>query len=261
MRKILLAILITFSITGFSQNWEDIIPNLVDKDWKEFDKDGYTDRNRADINKGLELFPMGNDFHDEFIKEMKELSPEIVTEVLFVLDKPDMEGEELLIHLLNNIRAFSEQEGLEYWSHNRNKMYPLIEESYFTDRIKGKELPDPVVTELPNRERSLYFQEDTTFGKNYYELITRVKGNTIWLKMTNLEKMKVFGLFSAIGSKEQKSHIILYPYGDKVIVYCQAQIMNEPKVKKVLTYKVNVPGSFKRRTDTIIKWFDKRIKK
>lgn len=243
----------------FANSWEDIIPNFKEKDYKEIEKDGYTDRNRVDYRNGLELFPIGNDFEDEFYDDLKLFNPELVTEMLYVIDMPDIKPEDMTLYLLNNLRAFSDQKGLEYWSHNRGKMHPLILESNYVEEIKGDVIDDPIAAEIPVYEEHVYYQDDSSFGGNYYNLITRTKNNSIWLQMTNINKLKVFKLFNAIGPEEQRTNFIIYPYNDKLIIYCQAQIMKEPKVKRVLTYKVNIPGSFKRRMDTIIKWFIRRI--
>lgn len=258
IRKALLICLTFFSLNLFSNDWEDIIPNLTDDDFHEFEKDGYTDRNRSDYKSGLELFPIGNDFEEDFYKDLIYYNPELVTEMLYVIDKPSGLSS---VDLLNNLRAFSEQKGLEYWSHNRGKMYPLIKDSYYLTEEKGKKTLDPVVTKLPEYEEHYYYQKDSSFGSNYYKLTTRTKGNTIWLQMTNLKDLKVMGLFKALDAEEQRTNFLLYEYQDKVIIYCQAQILKEPKIKKVLTYNVNIPGSFKRRMDTIIKWFIERIEK
>lgn len=256
--KLLIAFLL-LSIHLSAQSWVDIIPNIVDKDFHELDKDGYTDRNRVDYTKGLELFPKGNDFEEEFIKNLEDYNPELVTEMLYIIDIPELNSHDLGVYLLNNLRSFSQQKGLKYWSHNRGKMYPLIKDSYYVNGIKGEKESDPVVKSLPDYEEHIYYQNDTSFGENYYKLITKTKGNTIWLQMTNLKKLKVLGLFNALDAGEQRTNFLLYQYNDKILIYCQAQIIKEPKIKKVLTYRVNIPGSFKRRMDTIIKWFIGRI--
>lgn len=242
----------------FAGSWETLIPNLTEKDKSNIADNKYGDRSKVDYKQGLELLPTSLEFKDELFTELKEYNPELCVELLFVLDKPAVSDDEVMVYLLNNFRAFSYQAGLEYFSYNRNKMYPLIKKSYFVDQ-KKKAIDDPVVTELPSFEELTYFQNDTTFSSNYYKLITRTTENNLWIRMENLDTLRVMGLVKALDAGEQRVDIFLDVVDDKVLLYTLAQIKTEPKIKKVLKWNVNVAGSFKRRMWTVVDWYRERI--
>lgn len=242
----------------FSEAWEEVIPNLVEQDYREFEKRNYTSRTLTGYNHNLELLPMGMDFEKALKEQLEEYNPELSVEMLFVLDKPDLDDDELMVYLLNNFRAFSEQEGLEYYSFNREKMYPLIKKSYYVNE-KKKRMDDPVVESLPNYEIHQYFQNDSTFSSNYYKLITQTTENNIWIQMENINSLRVMGLVKALDEGEQRVNILLSVFEEKIVIYALAQIKEEPKVKQVLKWRVNVPGSFKRRMSTIVEWYRERI--
>lgn len=258
MKKILLAILFICEIVLFSQNWIDVIPGLTEKDISLFESGKYAVRSIVDYKQGLELMPIGSVYNYEFLEDIKNYDPELCVELLFILDKPEVPEEEMIVYLLNNFRAFSEQEGLEYFSFNRDKMYPLIKKSYYVNS-KNKKIDDPIAISLPKYEEHRYFQNDTTFGSNYYSLITKSSESSIWIQMENISALSVFGVFKAIEKGGERVNFIIQKVDDKIILYALAQIKEEPEVKKVLKWRVNIPGSFKRRMSTIVEWFDKRI--
>lgn len=253
--------LVIFFLCGFSllaDNWIDLVPELTEKDLEYINSGKYTDRVNVDFKEGLELFPTGSSLSDNFISELIKYDPELCVEMLFIIDKPNVPENEMMLYILNNFRAFSDQAGLEYYSSNRKRMHPLIKKSYFVND-KKKKMDDPLVSTLPEYEEHRYFQNDTTFGSNYYKLITRTSGNSIWIQMENIDSLSVFGIFKAIEKGEERVNFLIQVADDKIILYALAQIKEEPKVKKVLKWNVNIPGSFKRRMSTIVEWFTKRI--
>ncbi|MGL1890205.1 MAG: hypothetical protein OCD02_01195 [Spirochaetaceae bacterium] len=260
MNKIILITLTFITLNLAADSWKTVIPGLTDTDIRRLEEGKYTDRLRVDYKNGFELLPVGMELTDDIINTIKQYDPELCVEMLFVFDKPNIPESDLMVTLLNNIRAFSKQEGLEYYSSNRKKMYPLIKKSYYLGENLKKKLPDPIATSLPLKEVMYYYQKDSTFGSNKYKLVTKTTSDTIWLQMQNLTNMTVLSLFKAIEEEGQRANFIIYNYDDKLIFYALAEIKEEPEIKKVLGYKVNIPGSFKRRMDTIITWFIKGIK-
>lgn len=256
--KSIISVIFIFIVSSsiVSEVWEESIPNLIEQDYREFEKRGYTSRTLTGYNHNLELLPAGMDFEKSFKTQLKEYNPELSVEMLFVLDRPDVDN--LMLYLLNNFRAFSEQEGLEYYSFNREKMAPLIDKCYFVND-KKKRIEDPVVTSLPKYEIHQYFQKDSTFSSNYYNLVTQTTENNIWIQMENIDSLRVMGLVKALDEGDQRVNILLTAVEDKVLIYSLAQIKNEPKIKQVLKWKVNVPGSFKRRMSTIVEWYRERL--
>lgn len=253
MRKIYLCILIYIGFTLIADNWKELIPVFTEKDMARLEEKGYAERARVDYRDGLELLPKESGLEEDFYKELTEFNPELCVELLFVLDKPFVNGD-LMVYLMNEFRALSKQSGMEYFSYNRGKMYPLIEKSYYIDEDNDK-IADPVETELPKYQEHRYFQDDTTFGANKYSLITRSSDKAVWFQMENLENLRVFKVFKAINKGEERISFIIQEAEDKILLYALAQIVEEPEVKQVLKWKVNIPGSFKRRMSTIVEWY------
>lgn len=256
--SIFVFIIIVFNI--YASEWESLIPNLTDEDRVNISNGKYGDRPRVNYRDGLELIPSSIVYQNELLTSLSEYDPELCVEMLFVLDKPNVNDDELMVYLLNHFRAFSAQEGLEYYSANRKGMYPLIKKSYYVDD-KKKKVEDPVVKFLPAYEEHTYFQNDSAFSSNYYSLTTQTNNDNLWIRMENLDSLRVMGLVKALDAGEQRVDIFLDVVDENIIIYTLAQIKKEPEIKQVLKWKVNVPGSFKRRMRTIVDWYRERIRK
>lgn len=261
--KILILLLLLQGLL-FSKDWQDYFNHLTEDDIEDILDGDDVDRPRVNYKDGLELMPIGTDFDDEFLNDLNKFDPELCVEMLFVLDLPELDDsiesddDLMMLHLLNNLRAFSKQKGIEYYSHNRGRMHPLFKESYFLFNDKKNKANDPVAKKLPEYEKKYYYQKDTTFGGNVYSLITRSKKDTIWLQMKNTKDWKVYGV-KVLNANDVITNFLLYRTEDKVLVYALAQIKKEPKIKRILMLKVNMPGSFKRRIRSMIEWYEKRI--
>ncbi|MBN2618547.1 MAG: hypothetical protein JXR64_09595 [Spirochaetales bacterium] len=259
MRKIFFFFFFIISALLFSQDWKDLFPNLNERDIKDINAGKYADRERVNYKEGLQLIPLGISFRDEIINDTIKYDPELCVEMVFILDRPkDVSNDNMMLYVLNNFRAFSEQAGIEYYSSNRKKMYPLIKESYYVDENRRK-VGDPVLVNLPDSDMFRYYQKDTAFGSNYYTLKTSANEKTIWFQMENTTDLTVMGLYKALPAGGQRTNFIIYDTGENLVFYALAQIKNEPDVKKVLIWKVNIPGSFKRRMSTLVDWFKKRV--
>lgn len=250
-------------VTGllFSDNYKYVIKHVPEDMLEELHSEGYV------LNKGLEsaddmkLLPSEFSYRDEFLQEYATYNPELSIEILYLIDKPEIEEGKLSLFLQENILAVSEQEGIEYFSHNRNKMYPLIKKSYYFNKNRKNIVDDPKIDELmPIRSFEL-FQEDTTFGGNDYTLISKLssKDGVIWNEMINESAMRVFFVFKAIDPRGLKVSYVIIPKEDKILLYALAQIQEPPKVKEILGRKVNIPDSFRKRVDRVIQWYIKRI--
>ncbi len=219
----------------------------------------YEVRSEVDYKEGLDLLPHGISFVEDFLANVNEYNPEVCVEMLYKTKLPRVPDNEIMSYLINNLKAFSDQVGLQYYSTRRKAMALLIEESYYvTDDLKEK-LPDPVINNLNKPLTEYYYQKDTTFGGNFYKLTTNITANAIWLQTENIEKLKVFKIIKALDKGGQRTNFIVYRNQESVYIYALAQIKVAPKIKKVLTYKIDIPNSFKNRMDSIIQWYIKRL--
>lgn len=262
MRLKILFILLLVTNLGFSQSYKDIISHLQEEDLLKLEEEGTLLNKKVTGVEGLELLPPDFSYRDEFITSFKKYDPKLSLEVLYLIDRPDMEGLDLSMYLQESILAASEQVGLEYFSFNRNKMYPLITDSYYIRKGNRKSrYSDPKIREYKESREYTLFQEDTTFGKNDYTIISRVNKDdgVIWNDMINDSSMRIFRIFKAIDPQGLKISYIIIPKDDKILLYALAQIQEPPKVKSILGKKVNISDSFRKRVDVIIKWFIEKI--
>lgn len=261
MKKI---ILISFMLlnTIYGQSYKDVITHLSNEDLDKLESEGYVLNKKVTGLDSMKLLPSDFSYRDEFIEIYLEYNPQLSLEILYLIDKPDMDDDKLPLYLQESILAVSEQVGLEYFSHNRNRMHPLIKESYyFKPGNRKSKYGDPKIVEYKEVRNYSLFQEDTTFGGNEYSVTSRLSSEdgVIWNDMINDSSMRVFYIFKAIDSKGLKISYIIIPFNDKILLYSLAQIQEPPKVKEILGRKVNIPDSFRKRVDVIIKWFIKKI--
>lgn len=260
MKKYLIVIFCMF--TGFylgAQGWQGLFPELSSNDVTLLKSGEYAVRLGIDYHNGLDLLPVGLDITSSFLEDITEYDPELVVEMLYIFDKPEVAANDMILYLLNNIRAFSDQVGIEYFSNRKQAMSLLVEDCYFTSSDGKNRLPDPVVSSIIPIQEDFYYQKDTTFGANKYMLKTKTTEESIWLQMENINKLKVYSFFTALGAGGQRVNFIIHPVGDKVVFYAIAQIKEEPKIKKILTYEVNIPYSFQRRMNSIALWYKERL--
>lgn len=248
------------SLSLFGMDYNKYFSNFSQQNINELEEKGSVINSNVDYQEGFDLIPDNFTFKDEFLTSVAEYDPELCVELLFMFDKPDLEGEELTKMLQENILAVSEQVGIEYFSHNRNRMYPLIKKSYYvTDRKKKKKVDDPVINSLERLRDYVIFQEDTTFGGNYYSMKSLVQNGVVWNQMINLTDLTVFFVFKALNRGALRVDYFIIPNEDKIFVYSVVQIQDPPHITEILGREVNIPGSVRKRIQAIIEWFIKRI--
>jgi len=254
---ITLLLLLTLDISAFNS----LMPDLTDAQKELFNKQSYLKESDVKYKDGFRLIPKDYPLKSEFLQEVNEYKPELCIELLFEFDKPNFEGEKLTKFLQENILAVSDQVGIEYFSFNRNKMYPLIEKSYMVESYsnKKKKISDPVINEVQELRRYTLFQKDSTFGSNYYSLISRTKNGIIWNQMDNITDLSVFKIFKALDEGSLRVDYMIIPNQDKLLLYSVVQIKDPPKVENVLGKKVNIPDSVRKRIQAIIEWYIKKI--
>ncbi|MGL1890207.1 MAG: hypothetical protein OCD02_01205 [Spirochaetaceae bacterium] len=264
MKFLLTVISLLLCINIGATDWQSLVPGASVSDVSTLESGEFVVKSGIDYSKGLSLLPIGIDISADFLADIKNYDPELCVEMLYLLDKPTKtfsSSDDYMLYLLNNLRAFSEQVGIEYFSNRKQAMSLLVEDSFFISDPNSKEtISDPVNNSIIPVQEDFYYQKDTTFGANKYKLTTNTTSKTIWLQMENLGKLKVYTFFKALDAGGQRVNFIVHPIGDKVLFYAIAQIKDEPKIKSILGYKVNIPYSFQRRMDSIAKWYIRRVK-
>lgn len=177
------------------------------------------------------------------------------------LKKMDTAQRQLAV--FNAIRSISTQEGLMYISHRAgNKPKVLIEKSAYMEDEKNlnRLLPDPVVTTFPLSAQSYVFQRDSSFGGNRYLHTYTNSEQEIFVEITNISSLKVFGLFTALPSGNLSIAMGTYLLDDGLLLMALTTITDrEPKIS-VLGISVDLPSSFLRRITALQEWFVGRLK-
>lgn len=169
-----------------------------------------------------------------------------------------METKERQLAVFNTIRAISTQEGITYISHRAgNKPKVLIEKSSYMEDEKNlnRLLPDPVATVFPKTEQSYVFQRDSSFGGNRYLHTYTNSDSEIFVEITNISTIKVFGIFTAVPKEKLSISMSTYLLDDGLLLMALTTIEDrDPKIS-VLGISVDLPSSFLRRITALQEWF------
>lgn len=160
--------------------------------------------------------------------------------------------------VFNAIRAISTQEGLMYISHRAgNKPKVLIEKSSYMEDEKNlnKLLADPIATVFPRSVQSYVFQRDSSFGGNRYLHTYTNSDREIFVEITNISAIKVFGIFTAVPKEKMSINMATYLLDDGLLLMALTTIEDrDPKIS-VLGISVDLPSSFLRRITALQEWF------
>jgi len=169
-----------------------------------------------------------------------------------------MDTKEKQLAVFNAIRAISTQEGLMYISHRAgNKPKVLIEKSSYMEDEKdlNRLLPDPVATVFPRTEQSYVFQRDSSFGGNRYLHTYTNSDREIFVEITNISSLKVFGIFTAVPKENLSINMATYLLEDGLLLMALTTIEDrDPKIS-ILGISVDLPSAFLRRITALQNWF------
>ena len=185
--------------------------------------------------------------------EKKE--PVFVAESLFLIEKPagsNLEGFDT--DLISQImRSISSMEGIEYYSNSEKKMKTLYSQSYTVDNLKDKNrIADKVEGSADNL--SIYaFQEDGSFGDNYYQIDYRQRENEVSMVIRLMEPLK-YGLVTAVKANNLVFNIDVLDKGSYLVMYIGAKV-RFPAIS-LLENKLN--RSFGSRIIALHDWFESR---
>jgi hypothetical protein len=165
------------------------------------------------------------------------------------------------LYIFNTMRAISTQEGITYISYRAgNKPKELIEKSWYLATPKSRSsLPDPVSSTVPPEAQYYVYQKDSSFKSNVYRHSYMTTADEIFVKVENLETMRVFGLFKAVEPEMLAIAMSTLQVEDGLLLSAMATIEGrDPKVK-VLGYTVDLPSAFTRRTTALGEWFKDQL--
>jgi hypothetical protein len=122
-------------------------------------------------------------------------------------------------------------------------------------------LDDPVSTSVPPNASYYVYQRDTSFGSNVYQHDYETTDKEIFVKVVNLETIRVFSLFKAVDKGKLAIAMDTHLLEDGILLTAMATIEGrDPKVK-VLGITVDLPSAFSRRTTALGNWFVEQLNK
>ncbi len=178
--------------------------------------------------------------------------PVFVAESLFLIEKPEGSStEDFDTQLISRIlRSVSSMEGIQYYSHSNRKMKTLYSRSYTIDNPDDRNwIPDQLEGSADNL--SVYaFQEDESFGKNYYRMDYRQRENEVSLVIRLVEPLKV-GFITAVKANNLVFNIDILDKGSYLVMYVGAKV-NFPALS---LFESRLNNSFGARITALHEWF------
>jgi len=172
-----------------------------------------------------------------------------------------MSSAERQLYVFNTMRSISTQEGITYISHRAgNKPKELIEKSWYLESPKSRSgLADPVSSSVPPTAEYYVYQKDSSFKSNVYRHSYITTPDEIFVKVQNLETMRVFGLFKAVETEMLAIAMSTMQLEDGLLLNAMATIEGRDPQVKVLGYTVDLPSAFTRRTTALGEWFKDQL--
>ena len=254
-RKPILCLCLIVLLSGglFAQSAENI-PSEIDGEIFQqlLEKGEYRTQSFKESVRDFTLYPkteLGSLFTTTWT-EAKD--PVFVAETLFLIEKPKGSNkEELDTALISRIiRSISSMEGIEYYSNSEKKMKTLYFQSYIIDSLENKNrIPDKVDGSAENL--SVYaFQEDSSFGDNYYQIDYRQQENEVSMVIRLIEPLK-YGLITAVKANNLVFNIDVLDKGSYLVMYIGAKV----KFLAISLLENKLNKSFGARITALHDWF------
>ncbi len=233
MRKMILSIL-TLLLTVFFSGYASPEENSVEKSFyktffsniapNEVTKllaDGRIDRYPADAEDFLYMPDISQ--KNTIISEIKKRKFNIAAESLFFFHYPDSSSlsndtasdyTEVLEKSLDILTAVETLAGIKYYSVSHKGEKTLFTSSRITSG--GKSVNNSF---KPQAFSLTALIEDTTFGKNRYDILYETDDTTIQMKMSNSDRLTL-GFIPVTGKDELVFRLVLIPSEEGLYLYC-----------------------------------------
>jgi hypothetical protein len=190
------------------------------------------------------------------LSTLTQVKPNLLVEARYFLPRrePDDPKKEIL-GISGIFRAISSLAGIEYWSASRKKMWPFYKESYVVDSPEtARRLPDPLVEGLPARDKAFAFQDDTTFGGNFYEYEFLSDGRSFALLGTNLSVLR-YAFVPLIGKNKLRTLVLVLPLKEGILVYG----LSAASAFLLPGMEARTLESLSNRADALFAWFAREM--
>jgi hypothetical protein len=192
-------------------------------------------------------------------RQLPDLDSNLNVEVLFTLPRPggnDLQDSDLKSMIMRALSDISGLQGLEYFSASRGKMRLLFKQAFRVPKVfEERPLPDPQDPNPLARQRFVVFQEDLTFGKNYFSVLILPLADGFGLYLRNLNTM-YYGILPLVdeGNLIMAVKIGIHPQG--LSFYGLSSV----KTGSFFGIENSRQDSFYNRIKALFEWFNRNLK-
>ncbi len=260
--SVLLLLVLVFSQV-FAETIEKAVPTLTEAQVQQLLL-GEMVRGRSFNEDVLLLVPQDSIAYEHLKGALEKPDSFSVVSLIFVpypASMKQMSPQERQLHIFNTMRAISTQEGITYISHRAgNKPRELIEKSWYLETPRSRSgMPDPVSRFVPRTAEYYVFQRDSSFGSNVYSHAYETTESEIFVKVKNLETMRVFSIFKAVDKEMLEIAMSTTQLDDGLLLSAMATIEGRDPTVRILGITVDLPSAFTRRTTALGEWFVDRL--
>lgn len=222
MRNILISILVLISLFGAAKlsaidnNFSNIISDEIFFEllYNEELSNSFTGIEELALVPNLPL-------KDLITESIEDLEHTITVEVLFLFSLEDMDFDsyESDLKIFNSLRAISTLEGIEYYSASRGHMRTFFYDACIIDSPESNiRQPDPVVNLIPDYDEQIIFTDDSSLGKNHFDVTYLYYGDYFAMIMENRTKIMQF-IFTVAEPGELKTFMLIVPRDNYILFY------------------------------------------
>ena len=225
-----------------------VVPNLSAAERAELIENEYIQHYTED--KGIEFRYMPESSVSAQVRSaFADHRPSVVNEVLYLLPKPEVEGD-VLLFLYNKLRAVSRLSGVTYISGRTGGERVLFEDVYRIDSVRNRnKQPDPIVRRIPAEDSFPLHLVDSNFGRSFFQTTYIGGSDAVAMSLTNATRMTF--IIPVIGVENLRFQLVAMPIDDYLLFYAVVGVEVGGFFRRV----VDIPASFRRRIEALGEWF------
>lgn len=184
-------------------------------------------------------------------KDLKKVNPTIGVEASFIIETDKEITDQEFMHMLSEI---STMKGVKYFSASRGEVRVLFEESH---RVARKDNQNKLAdAEFTGEPLSItIYQQDPSFGGNYYSLDYTKSGNGYRMSMQNLNQM-YYAVLPVVGEKSLAMEMYIEKHEGYIFFYGNCAV----NAFTPFGMAGQVQASFYNRIKAISDWFSAKVK-
>jgi len=261
--RLVVTILLVFATPLFASTIVEALPNLTSTQVENLGKENQLRgvSFKEDIRHLVPINSLAQKHLTEYLNKDDSFTVIALNFIPFPKRMEDMGEFEKQLFIFNTMRSISTQEGITYISHRAgDKPKTLIEKSWYLETPKSRSgIDDPFSYNIPKNDTYYVYQRDSSFGSNIYQHDYETNDKEIFVKVTNLDKVKVFSIFTAVKKEQLAIAMDTYLLDDGILLTAMATIEGRKPEIKVMGITVDLPSAFNRRITALGDWFVEQL--